>query len=347
MNESLAVKYRPKDFSSVVEQNISVQILNKVIETGQFKNAYLFCGPSGVGKTSIARLFANAINKGAGAPIEIDAASNNSVDQVREIIASSTTRDLFAEYKIYIIDECHAITTQGWQAFLKGLEEPPAYTIYIFCTTEPNKIPATVQNRLQRFNLSKISDQGIEERLKYICANEGFTNYDQACNFISKLAHGGMRDAICYLEQCSDYSKDLSIENVKAVLGDISYELDAKFTNYLLDKNKTAVLAILEQLFADGRDLKNFIDIYLDFILDLIKYKLFNSIELTGIPKYLSEINDDKINVNKLISRNNINYYLDKIVETLIELKSNLRYEAAFKAIIEAYFIKIINELGD
>ena len=343
--QSLAVKYRPKDFSDVVEQNISVQILNKVIENGQFKNAYLFCGPSGCGKTSIARCFANKINKGEGEPIEIDAASNNSVDNVRSIIDSANQRSLFGEYKIYIIDECHAITSQGWQAFLKGLEEPPAYTIYIFCTTEPNKIPATVQNRLQRYNLTKISDQGVEERLKYICEKEGFTNYSQTCNFISKFAHGGMRDAICYLEQCADFSTDLSIDNAKAILGDISYELMGKFTNYLIEKNKTAILAILEQLFIEGRDLKNFINVYLEYVLDLIKYKLFNNIDLTGIPRYLSEVADDKINVTKIIALPNIVKNLDKVTEALLELKSNLRYETVYKAVIEAYFIKIMASL--
>ena len=152
--EALAVKYRPKTFEDVVSQNAIIRILRKQIELKQFKNCYLFCGASGCGKTTVARIFANAINQGNGNPIEIDAASNNGVDNVRQLIKTASERSLDSEYKIIIIDECHALTTQAWQAFLKCIEEPPMYTIFIFCTTDPQKIPTTIINRTMRFNFS-------------------------------------------------------------------------------------------------------------------------------------------------------------------------------------------------
>ena len=133
MAQTLAVKYRPKTFEEVAGQTITTKIINKVLEKQTFKNAYLFTGPSGCGKTSMSRLFAKYINNGVGEPIEIDAASNNGVDQVRAIIESANQRSLTGTYKIYIIDECHMITSAGWNAFLKGIEETPEYKIFIFC----------------------------------------------------------------------------------------------------------------------------------------------------------------------------------------------------------------------
>ena len=144
MSEALAVKYRPYDWSSVVEQESVKIILQNQLETGENKNAYLFVGSAGCGKTTCARILANELNKGQGNPIELDAASNNGVDDVRNIIQQAQTKSLNSEYKVFIIDECHAISSAGWQAFLKLIEEPPARSVFIFCTTNPEKIPATI-----------------------------------------------------------------------------------------------------------------------------------------------------------------------------------------------------------
>ena len=133
--ESLAVRYRPDKFEEVCGQGATITILRRQLELREFKNAYLFVGPSGVGKTTLARIFANGINQGVGQPIEIDAASNNGVDNVKAIVSSAQERSLDSEYKIYIVDEAHMITTAGWNAFLKCIEEPPQYTIFIFCET--------------------------------------------------------------------------------------------------------------------------------------------------------------------------------------------------------------------
>ena len=152
MNTSLAVQFRPKTFDEVVGQETIIKILKKQVETQQFKNCYLFSGASGCGKTSVARIFAKTINNGVGEPIEIDAASNNGVDNIRNIIEEANKRSLDSDYKVYIMDEAHSLTSQSWQSLLKTIEEPPKYTIFIFCTTNPEKIPETILNRLQKFN---------------------------------------------------------------------------------------------------------------------------------------------------------------------------------------------------
>ena len=170
--KALAIKYRPKKWSEVTEQGSTKVILQQQLEAGEVKNAYLFCGPAGCGKTTCARIFAQDINKGQGNPIELDAASNNGVDDVRNIIQQAQTQSLNSEYKIFIIDECHAISNAGWQAMLKIIEEPPAKSIFIFATTDPQKIPKTIISRVQRYDFQRISQKGIVNRLKYILDEE-------------------------------------------------------------------------------------------------------------------------------------------------------------------------------
>jgi len=169
---TLAIKYRPRVWGDVVEQGSTKIILQQQLESGEVKNAYLFCGPAGCGKTTCARIFANDINKGEGNPIELDAASNNGVDDVREIINQAKTKSLNSEYKIFIIDECHALSNSAWQAMLKIIEEPPAKSIFIFATTDPQKIPKTILSRVQRYDFQRISQKGIVDRLKYILDEE-------------------------------------------------------------------------------------------------------------------------------------------------------------------------------
>lgn len=170
--QTLAVKYRPKTFDDVTEQESIKLILQQQLESGEIKNAYLFCGGAGTGKTTTARIFAEEINDHKGNPIELDAASNSSVEDVRNIIQQAKTKSLDSEYKVFIIDECHAISNTGWQAFLKLIEEPPAKSIFIFCTTDPQKIPKTILSRVQRYDFKRISQQGIVNRLKYIIEQE-------------------------------------------------------------------------------------------------------------------------------------------------------------------------------
>lgn len=173
MSVSLAVKYRPKIWSDVCEQNATLVILQQQLIANDIKNSYLFCGPAGCGKTTCARIFANEINKGLGSPIELDAASNNSVEDVREIIQQAKTTSIDSEYKVFIMDEVHALSNQAWQAMLKVLEEPPAKSIFIMCTTEKNKIPKTILSRVQQFDFQRISTNAIADRLTEVLKQEG------------------------------------------------------------------------------------------------------------------------------------------------------------------------------
>ena len=186
----------------------------------------MFCGGDGTGKTTCAHIFANEINKGQGEPIELDAASNNSVEDLRRLTEQAQTKSLDSEFKVFIIDECHSLSNQAWQAMLKTLEEPPASSIFIFCTTNPEKIPNTILSREQRYNFQRISQKGIVSRLKLIldCENkessksekpEERIEYDIASlEYIAKIADGGMRDAITLMDKCLSYSKELSVANV-------------------------------------------------------------------------------------------------------------------------------------
>ncbi len=338
--KSLSIKYRPKTFEDVTEQSVTIDILKAAVENKTFKHAYLFAGKSGCGKTTIARIFANAINENEGSPIEIDGASNNGVDNVEAIVSTANQTYVLAKYKIYIIDECHMLTTAAWNAFLKGIEEPAETTIYIFCTTEPEKVPLTVRNRVQEYRITPISNEGIKNRLLKICANEGFTNYEQGCDLISKLAHGGMRDAITYLEQCAGYSTDLSVENIKTVLGDSSYETMLRLTNTLVDRNEAKALEIIENIYNSGKDLKNFINSYFDFVLDANKYILFKNINLTNIPSYLMETTDKEININYTVGIENPLSWYNRLVDRVLEIKLAIKNDPTYKTTIEAYLMK-------
>jgi len=171
-SKSLAIEYRPKTFDDVTEQDAIKVILKEQLKTGTIKNCYLFCGGAGTGKTTCARIFANEINQFKGNPIEMDAASNNSVEDIRNIIQQAKMQSLDSEYKIYILDECHMLSNSAWNAMLKLIEEPPAKTIFIFATTDPQKIPKTILSRVQRYDFTRISQQGIVSRLKYIIDKE-------------------------------------------------------------------------------------------------------------------------------------------------------------------------------
>lgn len=244
--KALAIKYRPKTFDEVTEQGSIKVILQEQISTGTIKNAYLFTGGAGTGKTTCARIFANEINKGQGVPIEMDAASNNSVEDVRSITAQAQTKSLDSEYKIFIIDECHSLSNSAWQAMLKTLEEPPAKSIFIFCTTDPQKIPKTILSRVQRYDFQRISKDGIVKRLNYICDKEAIdmtgSIEPDALEYLAKLADGGMRDAITLMDKCLSYSTELTVENVVKALGVANYDVMFSLLDSLIESKTSLCL---------------------------------------------------------------------------------------------------------
>ena len=335
MAESLAVKYRPRTFADLCGQSSVVKILTRQIETGEFKNAVLFNGASGCGKTTIARIIANMINNGVGEPIEIDAASNSSVDNVRQIIHDAQERSIDSKYKIYIIDECHSLSNQAWQAFLKCIEEPPKYTIFIFCTTDPQKIPETIKNRVQRFTFNRISTNLIKERLAYICRMEGFTNYEEAVDYLSRMSEGGMRAAITLLDKCSSYSTDLHIDNVLAALGNYSYDVFFSLVNHMIDGNEAEVLNIISRFYDEGNDLKLFVDQFLNFCMDVTKYALFKSTEVTRIPSSMEPQLQGSTNFD-----NSAKYYM-YVIDKLLVLKNMLKNDNSPRSTIEILFLQI------
>lgn len=309
MAQPLANKYRPKRFEDVSEQGAIKTIIENQIKENDIRNAYLFCGGAGTGKTTCARIVAGMINEGKGNPIELDAASNNSVDDVRKIIIDSKYKSLDSKYKIYIIDECHSLSNAAWQAMLKLLEEPPASTIFIFCTTDPQKIPRTILSRVQRYNFQRISKQGIIDRLKYIinCENLEFEaswqlndvvadkerrekyyiEYeDAAIDYIAKQAQGGMRDAITTLDKCLQYNKKLTLENVVKVLssGVTPYEL-YDFTLLLLNKNTKEAIDKLNYFFMTGIDMNLLLNMYFEFLLNMQKYLVLGDKNVSNLPE--------------------------------------------------------------
>lgn len=336
---ALAIKYRPDNWDSVVEQDSIKLILEQQLESNSIQHCYLFVGGAGTGKTTTARIFANEINKGEGNPIELDAASNNSVDDMRDLIQQAQTKSLNSEYKVFIVDECHMITTAGWNAILKLIEEPPTKSIFIFCTTDPQKIPKTILSRVQRYDFHRISQNGIVERLEYILAEEGYTaqrtindkSYSiNAVEYISKLADGGMRDAITLLDKCLAYSTALSLENVVKALGTVDYSVMFQLCDAILSKDSQQLIKIIEDIHYQGKDVKQFLRQFTHFILDIQKYAIgcaWTYIDIPKLPEYENWLN------NCLDGQFDT---LFKLLPVLVNLNSSIKYSSVPKLDIES-----------
>lgn len=326
---SLATKYRPSKLEDVVGQSVTVDILRYQIEKEILAGALGFFGASGCGKTTIARIVSNMINDNKGHPIEIDAASNNSVDDVRNIIEGASQRSLDSKYKVYIIDECHAISSQGWQAFLKLLEEPNKYTKFIFCTTNPEKIPDTVISRLQTFTFTKISDEQIVDRLRYICRAEELELDDNSLKFITRISNGSMRQSIANLEKCTKTSKIVSYEEVVKIAGSSNYDLMIELFKSIYNKNDKIAVSIVENVYKSGKDLKLFVFEFLKFILDLSKAKIFeNNLSITSLP--------DTQQIRELFA---FSSKFNEILENVVEFYESIRQSNEIRFMFESKLI--------
>lgn len=336
--KSLSVKYRPQTFDDVVGQDTVIKILKKQIELNQYTNCYLFCGYSGIGKTTIARIFANEINKGIGDPIEIDGASNNGVENVRKIIDSAKERSVSSEYKIFIIDEAHQITNAAWNAFLKCIEEPPKYTIFMFCTTDPQKIPTTILNRLMRFNLLRIKTNIITERLKYICNLENINDTGMFCEYIAKISNGSLRTAISYLETCSYVSNNLDEQVINESLGLIDQQIMFDITNDVVSQDRKKLLSDLSILRNNNVNITKFLDSYIRFIIDLSKYIVLQDVSVLSISASFS--NDIAYVTNVFGDKEKDLCFFNDLAESLLKLRYTIKDELSMYDGIELLLMK-------
>ena len=335
--KALAIKYRPTTFNEVVEQNSIKTILQQQIKEKSFKSAYLFVGGAGTGKTTCARIFAHDINNGEGNPIELDAASQNGVDDVRGIIQQAKTKSLDSEYKVFILDEVHAFSNSAWQAMLKLIEEPPAKSIFIFCTTNPERIPKTILSRVQRYDFNRISTEGIVHRLKQILHDENIyvtakelETVSPSVEYIAKIADGGMRDAITLMDKCLAYSKILTLENVVSALGTVDYETMISLSADILVKNSKAVITRVEKLYSSGKDIKQFVKQYLQFLLDIQKFGAGCDWKYLQVPK----IEDYEDWFEDLKSHDYDK--LESVLKAMIKLNADIKWSSTPKYDLEA-----------
>lgn len=351
--QALYRKYRPTNFDEVVGQTHIIQTLKNAIVQNRIAHAYLFCGPRGTGKTSIAKIFAKTLNctNNQDAPcgvcenckmaangshpdiIEIDAASNNGVDEVRNLIDKVKYAPMQGKYKIYIIDEVHMMTSGAFNALLKTIEEPPAHVIFIFATTEPNKVLPTIISRCQRFDFNKVSMHDIKYRLSVVCKNEGIEIDENGLTLIAQLADGGMRDALSILDQCVAYcSSHIDVNDIRKIYGVVTSEDIGKLFYSVYKKDVDSFVKDIQKYSDMGMDIKR---LTADFI-HMLKDSLI--LDYSENSTLVSDMNKDMI--RKYFKLAPINFRI-KCMEELMDTYNKYTYASNALDYLEASLLKI------
>lgn len=365
--QALYRKYRPSNFDEVVGQQPIIQTLKNAIVQNRIAHAYLFCGPRGTGKTSIAKIFAKMLNcedesnkpcgkctnckmvQNGSHPdiIEIDAASNNGVDEVRNLIDKVKYAPMQGKYKVYIIDEVHMMTTGAFNALLKTIEEPPAHVVFILATTEPNKVIPTIISRCQRFDFNKVSQKDIEKRLSIVCKEEKIEIDPEAISLIAQLADGGMRDSLSILDQCIAYcSSNITVDNVREIYGVLTTSDIGKLFEHLYAHEVDALIQQIQECSDKGMDLKRLTSDFITLLKESIILDYSSNSQLVSnthkevIEKYLLKspspfrfnvLNELMDVFNKYNYASNVLDYLEtallKSISNSYEIKSKTAHE--------------------
>lgn len=356
--QALYRKFRPNTFDEVKGQDHIVTTLKNQINAERIGHAFLFCGTRGTGKTSVAKILARAVNcenpvdgspcgecetckanEGGVAPniIEMDAASNNGVDDVRQIIEEIQYSPTVGKYTVYIIDEVHMLSGPAFNALLKTLEEPPAYVIFILATTEPHKIPVTILSRCQRYDFKRISIETIVDRLKELMDKEKISVDDKALRYIAKVADGSMRDALSLLDQCIAFyaDKELTYENVLEVLGAVDQEVFSRLTRCIIQGDVANSMKILDEVVIKGRELGQFVNDFIWYLRNLMLVKgSEDAMEVIDAPMERIEALKQE---SEMIDTESIMRYIRVLSETAAQIK----YSDQKRVLLEIALIKL------
>lgn len=363
MYQALYRKYRPNNFEETVGQDVIIKTLENEIMHNKLSHAYLFCGPRGTGKTSIAKILAKVVNctnlngftpcnkcvictqinnKQTTDIIEIDAASNNGVDEIRELKSKVNLVPSNSKYKIYIIDEVHMLTIGAFNALLKTLEEPPAHIIFILATTDPHKIPSTILSRCQRFDFKRISDKKIVERLKFIVEQENIKIEEQALYEIARLSDGGMRDSISMLDQVISYAEDeVTLKDVHEVNGTLSQADIKQIIKNIVDKNIESLFQILDECNNSGKNFIKLTEEIILFLRNLLLYKtvpnyfkdnkqdveIYETFDEFSVSNLLYLIQEFNLSINTMKASNNPKMILELLIIRLLNNEKPLKIE--------------------
>ncbi len=350
-------KWRPLVFEDVVEQEYVVKTLKHSVETGRIAHAYLFCGTRGTGKTTMAKIFSRAINclrPNGGDPcneceicrgvlsgsildvVEIDAASNNSVDNVREIRDEVVYAPSQAKYKVYIIDEVHMLSAGAFNALLKTLEEPPEHVVFILATTEPHKLPATILSRCQRFDFKRISVESIITRLERIAAANNVTVQKDALRLVAKLADGALRDAISILDQCISIGrKDITYNDVLGVVGIVTDTFICEIVDAVTAKDISTIFEYVDRLVADGKDIAHFVSDLVYYLRNLLICKM------TDKPAEVLDVSSEAVDVMKRQCSRLERDELISMIKELSAIESGLKWATHPRILLEVTLVRL------